>query len=147
MMKIKWNWGTKLTLWIIVFMVFIFVLVFISVKNSIILVEKDYYPKGLKFQTRIDEKNNAFHLKDQFQLSQQGEYVVLSFPEIQPDTGTVVFFRHNNNMLDQTIKIKTDTAGKMYFPGKNFERGKYLVKIHWFEKGKGYFVEKNFFFN
>lgn len=146
-MNIKWNWGTKLTLWIIVFMLFIFVLVFFSFKNTILLVEKDYYPKGLKFQDRIDEKNNAYALKDQFQLQQMDKYVVLSFPEIHPDTGTVVFYRHNDNLLDQIIAIKPDTSGKMYFPITDFKKGKYLLKIHWFEKGKGYFVEKQFFFN
>ena len=104
-MNIMWNWGTKLTLWIIVFMLFIFVLVFFSFKNTILLVEKDYYPKGMKFQDRIDEKNNAFAIKDQFQIEQQEQYVVISFPEINPDTGTVVFYRHNDNLLDQTLAI------------------------------------------
>lgn len=145
-MKINWNWGTKLTLWIILFMGFILVFVFLSVRNSIMLVEKDYYPKGLKFQSRIDEKNNAFHLKDAFQLTQSEDFVVLSFPEIKPDSGNVVFYRHNNNLLDQVIAINPDTAGKMYFEAGGFEKGKYLLKVHWFENQKGYFVEKSFFF-
>lgn len=146
-MNIKWNWGTKLTLWIIVFMLFIFILVFFSFKNTILLVERDYYPKGLKFQDRIDERNNALAIKDQFLVEQSESFVIISFPEIQADTGTVVFYRHNNNLLDQTVAIKPDTAGKMHFPVNDFRKGKYLVKIHWFEKGKGYFVEKQFFFN
>ncbi len=145
-MNIKWNWGTKLTLFIILFMGFIFVLVYYTTQNRIILVEKDYYPKGMKFQDRIDERNNALHLKDSFQIVQNKDFVVVSFPEINPDTGTVVFFRHNNNQLDQTIKIKTDNDSKMYFSVNDFEKGKYLVKFNWFEKKKGFYVEKSFFF-
>ncbi len=145
-MNIKWNWGTKLTLFIILFMGFIFVLVYYTTQNRIILVEKDYYPKGMKFQDRIDERNNALHLKDSFQIVQNKDFVVVSFPEINPDTGTVVFFRHNNSQLDQTIKIKTDNDSKMYFSVNDFEKGKYLVKFHWFEKKKGFYVEKSFFF-
>lgn len=145
-MNIKWNWGTKLTLFILLFMGFIFVLVYLSTQNSIMLVERDYYPKGIKFQDRIDERNNALHLKDSFQIAQNKDYIVVRFPEINPDTGTVVFFRHNNNQLDQTIKIKTNKDNKMYFPVNDFEKGKYLVKFHWFEEKKGFYVEKSFFF-
>ena len=146
-MNIKWNWGTKLTLFIILFMGFIFVLVYLTTQNRIMLVERDYYPKGIKFQDRIDERNNALHLKDSFQIVQNKEYVVVSFPEINPDTGTVVFYRYNDNLLDQTNKMKTNKAGKMYFPLSDFKKGKYLVKFHWFEKKKGYYVEKSFFFD
>jgi hypothetical protein len=145
-MNIKWNWGTKLTLFIILFMGFIFVLVYLSTKNSIILVEKDYYPKGLRFQDRIDELTNAHFLKDSFEIVQEEEFVVLNLPEINPDSGTVVFYRLNNNLLDLTIPIDPDTSLTMHFPAGSFEKGKYLLKVHWFEKEKGYFVEKPFFF-
>ncbi|MCF6171146.1 MAG: FixH family protein [Bacteroidales bacterium] len=146
-MKMNWNWGTKLILWIVLFMGFIFVLVYLSTQNSIILVEKDYYPKGLEFQNRIDERNNALQLRAGFQIRQIRENVVVEFPCIKPDSGTLVFYRHNNKLLDQTINIKIDETKKMYFPLAGFEKGKYLVKFHWFENGKGYFVEKDFFFN
>jgi hypothetical protein len=145
-MSIKWNWGTKLTLFILLFMGFIFVLVYLSTQNSIILVEKDYYPKGLKFQDRIDERSNAHFLKDGFELNQEEEFVVLSLPEIHPDTGTVVFYRYNDNLLDLTIPINPDTLWTMRFPVSSFKKGKYLLKVHWFEKEKGYYVEKPFFF-
>ena len=146
-MNIKWNWGTKLTLFIILFMGFIFVLVYFTTQNRIILVEKDYYPKGMKFQNRIDERKHALHLKDSFQIEQNKDFVVVSFPEINPDTGTIVFFRHNDNLLDQTIKIRLNKESKMFFPVKDFKKGRYLVKFHWFEKEKGFYVEKSYYFN
>ena len=146
-MNIKWNWGTKLTLFIILFMGFIFVLVYQCTQNGIILVEKDYYPKGIKFQERIDERNNALHLRDSFQLKQMEDYIVLSFPEIHPDTGTVVFYRPNNKQLDQIIQIQPDDNWEMQFPLADFKKGKYLLKVNWFKDGKGYYIEKSFFFN
>ena len=145
-MSIKWNWGTKLTLFILLFMGFIFALVYLTTQNSIILVEKDYYPKGINFQTRIDERSNAHSLKDSFELIQDEEFVVLNLPEIYPDTGTVVFYRYNDNLLDLTIPIDPDTSWTMRFPVSHFKKGKYLLKVHWFEKEKGYYVEKPFFF-
>ncbi len=145
-MKIKWNWGTKLALWIILFMGFILVFVFLSVRNSIMLVEKNYYPKGLKFQTRIDERYNSFHLKDDFRVSRENDQVVLYCPPIRPDSGTVVFYRHNDNLLDQHYTIGPDTASKMHFNAGKFRKGRYLVKVHWFENEKGYYVELPFVF-
>ncbi len=46
-MKIKWNWGTKITIAIILFVSMILGFVYTATQNPIILVEKDYYPKGL----------------------------------------------------------------------------------------------------
>ena len=146
-MKIHWNWGTKLLIAIIVFMTFIFVLVYFTAQHDIMLVEKDYYPKGLKFQDRIDERNNAKALRSDFLVSQTPEFVKVELPDIKPDTGSLVFYRHNDNKLDMTFLMDTSDLGDYQIPLTNFEKGKYLVKLHWYENEVGYYIEKPFFFN
>lgn len=145
-MKIKWNWGTAIFIAIVVFMAFIFTLVYFTTQNTINLVEKDYYPKGLKFQGRIDEITNAQTIKDRFIISQTDNELVLSFPEIAPDTGTVVFFRPSDTEYDLTYKIQPDSLWRMSFSALEFRKGKYILKIHWMENEKGYYVEKSFYF-
>ena len=143
--KIKWNWGTKLLIAIIIFMSFIFFLVYLSTQNTINLVEKNYYPKGLKYQTRIDEIEKATLAKEQFNVIQKDGLIVLSIPEINADSGSIVFFRPSDQLLDFTSSINPDSLGRMYFPNNNFNIGKYLIKVHWYENGEGYYIEKRFF--
>lgn len=145
-MKIKWNWGTAIFIAIAMFMVFIFTLVYMSTNNQINLVEKDYYPKGLKFQDRIEEVKNARQFEHKFKLLQKEDHIQLTFPEIYPDTGTVVFFRPSDTQSDRTFSINPDSLWTMSFPANEFIRGKYVLKVHWKEDGKGYFIEKSFYF-
>lgn len=144
-MKIKWNWGTGIFISIVVFMIFIFTLVYFTTQHTIDLVEKDYYPKGLKFQDRIDEVKNAQPFKELFTVSQNGNRLIINFPEITPDTGTVVFFRPSDTRYDLTYKIEPDSLWTMSFPASEFLKGKYILKIHWWEDEKSYYVEKPFY--
>ena len=145
--KIKWNWGTKIIVAIIIFMSFIFVLVYLSIQNPIDLVEKDYYPKGLKYQTRIDEIKNASIIRDSITIIRKDNHMVLSISTIDADSGSIVFFRPSNQSLDFTVNIEADSLGKMYFLTNEFEKGLYIMKIHWFQNNKGYYVEKKIFVN
>ncbi len=143
--NIKWNWGTKLLIAIILFMGLIFYLVYLSTKQDLNLVEEDYYPKGLKYQTRINEIKNAAPFKDKIQLTQTDGFVVLTLPDINPDSGSVVLFRPSNDRLDINSGIKPDSLNKKYFPLEQFRRGLYKYKIEWFEEGKGYYLEDKFY--
>ena len=143
----KWNWGTKLLIAIIVFMGFIFVLVYLSTQNDIYLVEKDYYPKGLKYQDRIDEIANARPLINQFRIIQFEHDVMVSLPPMQPDTGTILFFRPSGTHHDRLYQIAPDSNYSMRFPKSDFLKGKYVIRVYWRENEKGYFIEKPFYFN
>jgi hypothetical protein len=143
----KWNWGTKLLIAIILFMGFILTLVYLSTLYDISLVEKDYYPKGLKYQDRIDEITNAKPYLNEFAFSQNNEEVIVSLPEIDPDTGTIVFFRPSGTQMDRMYQLSPDSAFLMHFPLSAFTRGKYIAKIFWREADKGFYIEKTFYFN
>lgn len=147
MRKIKWNWGTKLFIAIVIFMSFIFVLVYKSVNNEILLVEKDYYPKGLKYQDRLDEIENARPIAEQLKVYQEADYLVMVFPEIYPDSGTVYFFRPSNTDLDVTYKLTPEPDFRMSFPKSRFQKGKYVLKISWVENDTSFYIEKPYYFN
>lgn len=146
-MNIPWNWGTKLTLFIIIFILFILILVYKTFQNNIMLVEKDYYPKGLKYQDKIDEMRNAAPLSPAFYFRQTQQYIELHMAAIEPDTGSITFFRPSDNSLDLVYNLTPDTNFSMRFPIDKFKKGKYLAKIYWKESDNGYYVEKAFYFN
>ena len=143
----KWNWGTKLVIAMAVFMGFIIILVFQSVKNDVDLVERDYYPKGLKYQDRLNEIENADPFYNNIHIYQTAEHVVIQFPEIKPDTGSLYFFRPSDNDIDKLYKLSPSNDFSQAIPKTEFQKGKYLVKIYWKENDKGFYVEKPYYFN
>lgn len=146
-MKLKWNWGTKLMAAMVFFMGLLVVLVIRSTSEGIMLVEKDYYPKGLKYQERLDEIENARPFTAQVRIYQQVAHVVVDLPSVRSDTGSIVFFRPSDNRLDRAYILGTDTLTSLSFPKSSFQKGRYLVKIYWKKEGKGYYIEKPFYFN
>lgn len=146
-MNIKWNWGTKLLIAMILFMGMLVGMVVLSTRHSIMLVEKDYYPKGLKYQDRLDEISNAGQYAAELRIYQQADNIIITLPEINPDTGSIVFFRSSDNNLDRTFLLLPHTMTSVSFPKKEFTKGKYLVKIYWRQNSKGYYIEKPYYFN
>lgn len=144
-MNIKWNWGTKLAIWIIAFIVFMSSLVYMTTTSKVNLVEKDYYPKGLVYQTRIDAIENAKNIDAVFNTSQNENSITINLPDIQADSGTILFFRPSGNSLDKLYNILINDNKTMTFPKDDFSRGKYILKINWFLGNTEYYVEKNFF--
>lgn len=144
-MKIEWNWGTKLLIWIIAFILFILGLVFMTTKSDVNLVEKDYYPKGLVYQQRIDAIENAKEINAVFKTIQNTSTITLNIPDIQIDEGAVTFFRPSGNSLDRVYDFVINKERIMTFPKSDLKKGKYLLKINWNHENKEYYVEQVLF--
>ena len=121
-------------------------MVYMTTQNPIILVEKDYYPKGLRYQNKIDHIKNALPFKSNMKLEQTKDEIVLLIPNASPDSGSIVFYRPNEEkVLDYVHKFSPHTTIELLFPKKNFKLGVYVLKISWWQNGKGYFIEKKIF--
>jgi len=145
-MNIKWNWGTKITIAIILFVSMILGFVYVATQNPIILVEKDYYPKGLDYQTRINEIKNAVPFKDSMVFKQSKGELFLTIPNTSPDSGSVTFYRPNEEkVLDIVKTVSVKKPINIVFTKKHFKMGFYILKISWWQKGKGYYIEKKVF--
>ena len=116
-------------------------------QHPIMLVEKDYYPKGIEYQQRIDERNNAEIFKSQFQIIDSGNFVLVKIPNVLIDTGNIDFFRPSNIKLDYNYNINKEKKSEIILPDSIFEIGKYIVKFYWESEGKKYYLEKQFYFN
>ncbi len=147
-MKIKWNWGTKLTIAIIIFMSFIFTLVYLSTQNQIFLVEKDYYPKGLAYQKRIESIKKGHPFRKNMKIRQDAGNLYLKISETSPDSGSVILYRPNQNKeQDMEIPFGKDSVISMRFDKKKLKKGIYILKITWYQDGEEYFIEEKTFIN
>ena len=145
-MKIKWNWGTKITIAIILFVSMILGFVYTATQNRIILVEKDYYPKGLDYQAHINKIKNATVYKAAMKFKQDKEQLILIIPKTTPDSGTITFYRPNEEKsFDIVEPISAEKSIDVAFPKHRFKMGFYILKILWWQDGKGYFIEKKIF--
>jgi hypothetical protein len=144
-MNIKWNWGTKLFIAIVLFMSLISGFVVFSFKNEISLVEKDYYPKGQEYQQRLNEMKNASLKKDFFLFTQTKNGIMANTPVLKADTASMLFFRSSDKKLDRVFDIASGDTSFM-FENDNFEHGKYIVKVYWKSDNIGYYFERPFFF-
>ena len=147
-MKMKWNWGSKLLVAMIMFMLLIIGLVYMSMQQTFHLVENDYYPKALEYQDRIDKTQSANDLEEKVTIENLGEEVLVTF---QPAfrsleiSGTIEFYRPSDRSLDISIPIKTDTAGRQLCDIRSMQKGKYLVKLDYEAGGKGYYQEESIY--
>ena len=144
-MNIKWNWGTKLAIWIVAFIVFMLTLVYMTTTTKVNLVEADYYPKGLKYQTRIDAIENANNINAVFGVIQNENDITIILPDIEVDSGSILFFRPSGNLLDRTYDLIVNDEKKLIVPKSDFSRGKYILKTNWYNKDTEYYVEQSFF--
>ncbi len=147
-MKIKWNWGTKLTIAIILFMSFIFTLVYLSTQNKIILVEKDYYPKGLAYQKRIKSIKNGRPYHENMKIRQDAQKLYLEIPNTAPDSGNITFYRPNQSKeQDMVIPFVKDSLISMRFDKNKLKKGIYVLKISWYQNDTSYYIEEKIFIN
>lgn len=128
----------------ILFMLLIVTLVFMSMKQTYYLVEKDYYPKALEYQDRIDKTKNAELPGQRVEIENMGEEVVFVFPPFDPEgiSGSITFYRPSDEGMDARFEIRADSALRQSCNVSGLPRGKYIVKLDYEADGKGYYQEE-----
>jgi hypothetical protein len=148
MLKIKWNWGTGLFIAASLFILLMIGFVYFMFRENYDLVEKDYYPKALVYQQRIDKLNNTAQLKQKAKVEVKGYSVMITFPpELLPESisGSVVFYRPSGVSGDVNATIKVDSSGVMIYPLTGLKNGNYVVKLDYNFNDRGYYQEEALF--
>ena len=140
----KINWGTGLTIFIVIFCLGIFVFMYVAFNNDIELVEEDYYPKELNYQSQIDQMDNLQKLGEQVQIEKSDDLITLKFPVSQSKDsiqGQILIYRPSNEKLDLTYRINLDSKNMQQINTDVLVPGKYLFKIAWSYSGIAYYQE------
>jgi len=145
----KWNWGTKLAIAMAAFMIMIIIFAILMMRESVDLVEKDYYPKGQAFQDLIQKKSNAEPFAELIRLEANNGVLQIHFPEFFNPSGlkgNLFFYNRVKDAGDMTFELSANTEGAFTVPLDGLS-GRYIVKIDWEYEGVPYFVEKSFDIN
>ena len=143
-MKLKFNWGTGIFIFLIIFFISIFWFVIFSFTVRQDLVEDDYYPKELEYEQQIQKQENLHNLGEEITLSKENEWLHLQFPQAQIEDeikGQILIYRPSDSRLDQTHQIKLDSLNKQQLNTSKFLSGKYILKIGWTYQQKAFYQE------
>lgn len=135
------NWGNGIILVYSFFVLGIGYLVYRSTQTEFDLVEDDYYQKELEYQNDIDEYNRAIQMNIAVDLVSTETSIIANLYGFNGEisAGEVWFYSPTSKSNDKKYKLNAKSGNVWAFPVKDFNHGKYEVKIHWKDsKGKGY---------
>ena len=145
----KLNWGYKITIFYILFVVGIVYLVVQASRQQVDLVTTDYYSEEVKYQDRIDETKNAQSLSAPIKTTITQGVLTLEFPaelsgkEIK---GDVLIYCPSDQKKDLSRNIVTENnLMKISLPEQN--KGFHKIKVKFNADGINYYFEKNLTIN
>lgn len=140
------NWGWKIALAYIAFVVLTLFMVVNSMRHDVNLVADDYYRQDLEYQQQIDRIQNTKGLSQPVHIALKGKELSLQMPEdIDPFgvEGVVHMFRPSDYKMDRTIPIKLTDNRSQVISLDDFAGGLWKVKVTWKSNGLEYFKEDN----
>lgn len=147
-MKIKFNWGTGIFLFILLFLAVNGFVIYKSLQQKNDLVTSEYYPEGLAYQKQIERMSNYNALQGKIAINAANDQLVISYPGEMKDKsvkGSFQLFRPSDEKLDITDTIQPDTGLMQKIPLEKFRKGKYIAKFIWTMDKKEYACETPFF--
>jgi len=142
----KINWGVRVLILYVGFVLLILFLVFKSFQVDVDLVTEDYYEQELKFQEIINKKAHAENLEIGLTYILEGKRIAFSFPPDQKNIkGHIKIYRPSNKNFDRLFTIELDNENKINLFLENSPSGLYKMKIDWSNDSIGYYVEKDIY--
>ena len=138
------NWGTKILIIYIVFVMGIVFMVFKSFVQNTDLVTTDYYAKELRYQEKIDEAGRTAALSAPLEYNIKDNALTIVFPKDfagKQIAGEAVLYCPSDEKKDlkKNFSVK-DEPLQMEIPSGS--TGLYELHISWQDGGVTYYFEK-----
>lgn len=143
MITAKINWGTRIAILYIGFVILIATLVYRSMHQRFDLVSSDYYDKEVKYQETINASQNQSSLSSGIIIQKDSKEIRLAFPPEFKDksiSGTIQFYSDVRADWDKVLPIIT-IDNTMKVPISWMHKTIYKVKVNWQCEDKKYYQE------
>jgi hypothetical protein len=142
------NWGYKIAIVILVFVVGMLSMVYISMQQTNEMFDENYYAQELKYQSLIDAQNalNKIRTEPLFYQDPQTLTVQLpitSFESIQD--GSIDFLKQDNQKDDLKYVLIPDSNGKFQVQKSELQKGVYKVRVKWTNQNQLYYSDESIF--
>ena len=149
-MKLKWNWGTGITVFIIFFLLMNVVVIIFAYGEKVDLVTPNYYEKELKYQEEIEAQQKTLDLTEKINVEYQSEVLIIQLPKkfsVKELEGNILLYRPSDSSKDVKIALQPDSTGTQLVPTAGLSKGFWKVKINWLFENGSYSDEKSIFIN
>jgi nitrogen fixation protein FixH len=139
------NWGHKITIVIISFIVIMLSMVFVAFKQTNEMIENNYYDREIKYQSMIDAAANLNSLSSDSVIIQNTNNLEVQIPKnlVKEFTkGKIEFVKNDDEKKDQLITFAPDVNGSFSINKAKFSSGAYTAKIEWTSGSKLYYREQ-----
>lgn len=140
------NWGHKITLVILIFIISMLVMVFIAFKQNNEMMDDNYYEKEIKYQSLIDAAHNLNAVSDEVILIKTPNGLQLKIPVVLKSdfkNGKIEFLSNNDHGKDKLLNFLPDSSGLFFINKSAISPGSYKVRIAWDNNNKSYYREQN----
>jgi hypothetical protein len=142
----KITWGTKLIIFMAIFMGFIIFMALRMMKEDISLIQNDYYEKGENYQAIIDENKGADSLLNfEFDQNNSVSILVIKNLKINPISNAklqLIYLANKANDKEFDIQIIDTITTKIDL--SSFDKGNWISRLKWSDKNGKHYLEKNF---
>ena len=142
------NWGNKIILAFVLFVIFLGILVFRSVNNNVQLVAPDYYEQELTYQDEIDKINNEKELKQSvnIRMDANSDRLYIDFPQgHKVHSGKLIMYRPSDASLDVSYNLNVDQQNQVVLFTGDLATGLWKVQLEWDNGTKAYLKEQNIY--
>ena len=143
-MKIKFDWGTGIAIFIVIFIGFYISLMLITKQREFDLVSEEYYPESIEFESRIEKTRNAKALDERLQINVKGDSIKIILPDWKTGnvaSGTLYFYRPNNSLQDISVPLVMNSEGEQMIDAGEMKTGRYIAKVEWIILDTKYYDE------
>jgi hypothetical protein len=140
----KMNWGYKILIVYLVFVMGMLALVYMSSMENKDLVSENYYEEEIKYQHIIDESANTASLSSEPVINRNKNIVNITFPAEfthEKTEGDWVLYYAADKSKDVEGKLNV-VNGKYSIELPDYATGTYQLKLKWQAAEKNYYYEK-----
>jgi hypothetical protein len=137
------NWGKGIIIGMGAFVAFITVLGVCMFKNAPTDYDKEYYEKGLAYDSVYVKEKQVIADNAAPRIRLQHKLMQIDF--VSGASGTLRFERPENSDLDRTFAIKTECANQVTIPIDGFKTGQWQLTFEWKSNGKKYLYDREIY--
>lgn len=140
----KFNWGTGIFLFLVLFLAGSAAFIIFASRQTVNLVHKDYYEKGVDYSEEIRVKARSKEFIEALNIQSGNESLQITIdPSVAAkiDSGSMYLYRPSDSKRDITFTMEPRTS-QVAFRKSDLSNGRYILKFTWYSNGTKYQIQQ-----